>query len=894
MRPSNRFAALTTTLAILTGATLLLPAACGGTPREASADAAPEGMTMPNSAQDASSSFPFVIPWDDAAKTATDVSALNAPLNEKSRLVIKDGHFYDGNGKRVRFVGTNFGAGACFPEKADAPKIAARLRKFGINLVRLHHMDATWAQPNLFYVTGGTNGRSTRKLDPQSLDRLDFFVAELKKNGIYVDLNLHVSREWLPADGFPEGDKLPALGKVAAYFESRAIELQKEFATQMLTRKNPYTGLAWKDDPVIAVIELNNEDSLVGHGGDGLPPRYRDMIVKGWNDYLKAKYKTTAALKTAWNSNAKPLGENLLKNGRMQSGTTGWVAETQAQTTMKLLVEDAAGQTNAPEGKVLHITDLKLDATNWHLQLHQTGLDLKAGEMYTVSFAARSEKPRAVPIGTRLDQAPWSFTGLDTTIGLDTRWKRYTFSFIANNNVVPSHSRLSFMLGDSAEDVYLADVSLRPGGGGVDIAAGQSVEAGNLDIPGVSATPPGTDYVQYLMNVEDKYAQGLRTHIRSLGCKTPVTCSQASYGGVAGVWRESRLDWVDMHSYWQHPSFPGRAFDPNNYRIQNTSLVKSDGAGTLDGLAMHRVAGKPFTVSEYDHPAPNEYAAEMTPIIFAYAAYQDWDGVFLFAYEPTKGDKITGYFDQAMHPAKLAFMPWAANVFRRGDLIRTSHTMALTLPSSQVAALKGQGTDYSFWPDTKANDFLTYRAALSFSPSAPKAAAKKEPLSKHPPAFRWNHDSDLITVDSSNSQAIIGFIGGKKAATTEMSVDIAPSARNFAAIALTTKDGKRTRYSSSLLLTAVDKVENPGLKWNADRTFAEDSWKSGPTHAEVPSGTITIQTYAKSATVYALDATGKRMGKIDSTLVTSGPNPNLSFRIGPEHKTLWFEVEATH
>jgi hypothetical protein len=35
---------------------------------------------------------------------------------------------------------------------------------------------------------------------------------------------------------------------------------------------------------------------------------------------------------------------------------------------------------------------------------------------------------------------------------------------------------------------------------------------------------------------------------------------------------------------------------------------------------MHRQADKPFTVSEYNHPVPSEYAAETVPMIFTISA----------------------------------------------------------------------------------------------------------------------------------------------------------------------------------------------------------------------------------------------------------------------------------
>ena len=49
-------------------------------------------------------------------------------------------------------------------------------------------------------------------------------------------------------------------------------------------------------------------------------------------------------------------------------------------------------------------------------------------------------------------------------------------------------------------------------------------------------------------------------------------------------------------------------------------------------LARSRVAGKPYTVSETNHPFPNEYACEGIPILAAYALLHDWDGIFFYTF----------------------------------------------------------------------------------------------------------------------------------------------------------------------------------------------------------------------------------------------------------------------
>ena len=61
--------------------------------------------------------------------------------------------------------------------------------------------------------------------------------------------------------------------------------------------------------------------------------------------------------------------------------------------------------------------------------------------------------------------------------------------------------------------------------------------------------------------------------------------------------------------------------------------MSDDPAGaTLFPLAASRLAGKPFTVSEYNHSAPNDYQAECIPQLASFAAAQAWDGVWVYSY----------------------------------------------------------------------------------------------------------------------------------------------------------------------------------------------------------------------------------------------------------------------
>ena len=179
----------------------------------------------------------------------------------------------------------------------------------------------------------------------------------------------------------------------------------------------------------------------------------------------------------------------------------------------------------------------------------------------------------------------------------------------------------------------------------------------------------------FLADTERAYADEMRDYLKqTLHVHANIIDSQLGFGGLSSVYREANSDFADNHAYWQHPSFPHTPWDPNDWTIANTPMVTdlaNGGGGTLRDLAEYRVAGKPYSVSEYNEPAPNDYQAETVPLLATFAAFQDWDMIYLFDYGDygtgVDNDKINGYFGVGSNPAKWAFMPAAALIFRAGE-----------------------------------------------------------------------------------------------------------------------------------------------------------------------------------------------------------------------------------
>jgi hypothetical protein len=181
-----------------------------------------------------------------------------------------------GDGTPARFWGTNVTAYALFNTPKDAAcQQAKRLAALGFNLVRIHHHDSPWVNPNIF--GDGKFAKDTQRIDASMQDKIDNWIGCLKNEGIYVWLDLHVQRAFKPGDGIYGFDEI-SKGQNQAdlkgynYVNLTIQQAMKRFAEAYVTHVNPYTGLAYKDEPAIMAMLITNENDITHHFGNKLLP----------------------------------------------------------------------------------------------------------------------------------------------------------------------------------------------------------------------------------------------------------------------------------------------------------------------------------------------------------------------------------------------------------------------------------------------------------------------------------------------------------------------------------------------------------------------------------------------------------------------------------------------
>ena len=151
----------------------------------------------------------------------------------------------------------------------------------------------------------------------------------------------------------------------------------------------------------------------------------------------------------------------------------------------------------------------------------------------------------------------------------------------------------------------------------------------NLDTPENRATR-GTLFLQFLNELQlrclEEQKNFLKNELKLTALISDVNMLNTS---VLHEIRE-RLDFVDNHNYWGHPIFLEKPWELPYGFVQDSSIAHH--AAVPREMMPTRIFGKPFTVTEFNYCNPNPFRMEGAPLMGGYAALQDWDGLFRFAW----------------------------------------------------------------------------------------------------------------------------------------------------------------------------------------------------------------------------------------------------------------------
>lgn len=853
--------------------------------------------------QNFSGGFNFNLPWNDST---TQKFLPKFPISK-----ISDGKFVSadakGNfvldGKPIRFWGGNCVASGAFPSKDLAAGIAGRMRKMGINLIRFHHIDNDWGGPSLL------TGSDTRVLNPTYLDLMENFIAKMKDNGIFINMNLNVSRMFKIFDGVLYADSVKNYGtdffKIVTYFDPYLIQLQKEYAQQLLTHVNPYTGKALVNDPVMAMLETVNENSLyrgwrenilkpVKSGGK-LVYRHVRMLDSLWNDYLVKKYSNTVNLKTAWSGGTVYAGQGeQIINGGFENGTSGWALEQNQGATGIFTIDNSTAFKGASSARVV-VTNTS--GTEWHIQFKQPTLTLKKDSLYTVTFSAKSDAVRQINVSTMNDVSPWNGYG-GKNYSLSTNWNIYTFSFKASetNN---GRARITFQLAKEKgiywiDEVSVAKASLNG------LLADETIDSKNIRRIDYSdcvsySDQRVKDMSEFYIKLQQDFYKDFFSYLKNtLDVKVPIVGTNWNLG-AADLAAQSVADYIDNHSYWDHPSFPNIPWSSTDWTISNKPMVKDANGGTIPGLfAGVPMVNKPYTISEYNHPFPNQYQAEAVNIILGYSSFNGADGIMFFDYVSSSNwvdDKVDSYFSINRNPIFIAQFPCAAYAYRNNMIAESSSPKKVNYKTETINLMPKNDTNS--WGSSvlfeKKLSLINSIQTESYNSATESnfetmQSAPGSPFKTDNGQITWDVSNGVFSIVGANYQNITGYfnmLAGKRIGDIYF---YATDKEYFGSLSYLKLDKERE------LITLVSKIQNTNMIWTGTTTI-NNNWGSKPTQIYPVKLKLDLAITADSIRVYPLDIRGIESESNAKTLKPTSPNHFIVDLDQETSKTLWFGIK---
>jgi hypothetical protein len=245
----------------------------------------------------------FLPPPDEfRADALLDLRSLNETVAGETGFVRVDanGDFVRGDGTPMRFWAVNsdvartaFVTRPLGPTAApDLARHARFLAKRGVNMVRqLRQLSpALDTNPNA----------AITDINEAERDAVWRMVAAMRKEGIYSTISPYwaVPMKFSAAWGIAGGADQSAMGLL--FFDETLQQAYKVWLKKLLAETNPYTGVALAQDPSVAIIQIQNEDSLLFWTAANIKGPQRLALETRYGNFLAKKYGSVVSALKAW------------------------------------------------------------------------------------------------------------------------------------------------------------------------------------------------------------------------------------------------------------------------------------------------------------------------------------------------------------------------------------------------------------------------------------------------------------------------------------------------------------------------------------------------------------------------------------------------------------------
>lgn len=293
------------------------------------------GFIISIQSQNPQDGWDFSYPGENNSKEALlDLSYLNEGVAGENGFITRseDGeYFVNEAGDNIRFWSVNGGSLARDFSNYELEQFAKFLARMGVNMIRYH--GSINPKGNLSLITD---------VDMDEIHNIWRLVTAMKEEGIYTTIspfwahNGHmggvVPESW-GIEGYSGGDSLWDV----IYFSDTLKQGYKSWVEHLYTEKNPYTGIALKDDPAVAMVQVMNEDGLFFWTIQNVKEPIKKIIRQKFYKWLVEKYGSIAEAQSEWGD--VRMGNDNSKAGEMDFYQIWFATEDQSGGLDKRLTD---------------------------------------------------------------------------------------------------------------------------------------------------------------------------------------------------------------------------------------------------------------------------------------------------------------------------------------------------------------------------------------------------------------------------------------------------------------------------------------------------------------------------------------------------------------------------
>jgi hypothetical protein len=410
------------------------------------------------------------------------------------------------------------------------------------------------------------------------------------------------------------------------------------------------------------------------------------------------------------------------------------------------------------------------------------------------------------------------------------------------------------------------------------------------------------DFVRFLAEMQRRTYETYQQRLRDLGFRAVVVSTAWKAGGpaasAANLWTDDALGAIDRHNY-AGGGAGGHGITTG--AVNNDTHLSKPGRAILSS-GMWQVEDKPFIMTEWTQKPPNQWKAELSPLMAFYGmGLQGWDASYHFAGSRsamgTGWPSMNSYVTETPH--YIGQFPALALAIYKGHFSEGSIVAARRLSTDDIFAGRDALEQTHGRVEYDENELLSHGATPVEALAVGRVTLKIDDAQRPPylPALSnwwdprhhivrsntgqltWDYDEQVVRVHSQKTQGIIGFAAGRSYELPGVTIENIDTP--FVSLLLTPLDNRPLIESGHMLITALARDKQYGTVYNEGGTQLLDTG-GPPLLLEPVQATIALKGQPISS-VKAVDVYGV---PTDRDLDRTGN----TFRIDGRYATYYYEV----